>query len=59
MPEKEIVIIIDGGGAKAGSISWLKDAVKFKKYTTEHNNDKEIHVFSLTEFIQWANLKFR
>jgi len=59
MPEKEIIIIIDGGGAKAGSVVWLKDAVKSKKYTAEHNNDKVIHVFSLSEFIQWANIRFR
>ena len=58
MPEKSIMILIDGGGWKAGSLKWLKDAVKQKKYTTEENNDKKIYVFSLTEFFTWANKTF-
>ncbi|MDR2633766.1 MAG: 4-diphosphocytidyl-2C-methyl-D-erythritol kinase [Treponema sp.] len=59
MPEKQVVIIVDGDGARSGAVSWLKDAVRDKKYTTESNQDKEIRVFSLTEFIQWANKTFR
>ena len=58
MPEKSIMILIDGDGWKAGSIKWLKDAVKEKKYTTQENNDKKILVFSLTEFFTWANKTF-
>ena len=59
MPEKEIVIIVDGGGAKVGAITWLQETVKSKKYTSDYNNDKIIHVFSLAEFIKWANIRFR
>jgi hypothetical protein len=59
MPEKELVIIVDGNGARSGAVSWLKDAATYKKYTTDVNQDKEIQVFSLTEFIQWANNTFR
>ena len=58
MPEKTIMILIDGGGWKTGAIKWLKDAVKQKKYTTEENDDKKIFVFSLTEFFTWANKTF-
>ncbi len=58
MPEKSIMILIDGAGWKAGSIKWLKNAVKEKKYTTDENRDKEIFVFSLTEFFTWANKTF-
>ena len=58
MPENSIMILIDGGGWKAGAIKWLKKAVKEKKYTSEENNDKEILVFSLTEFFTWANKTF-
>jgi hypothetical protein len=58
MPEKSIMILIDGGGWKTGAIKWLKDAVQQKKYTTEENNDKKIFVFSLTEFFTWANKTF-
>ncbi len=58
MPEKSIMILIDGGGWKTGAIKWLKDAVQQKKYTTEENDDKKIFVFSLTEFFTWANKTF-
>ena len=59
MPETEIVIIVDGGGARQGAIAWLKEVGKSKKYTSEHNRNKIIHIFSLSEFIQWANIQFR
>jgi hypothetical protein len=58
MPEKDIMILIDGAGWKPGSIKWLREAVKSKKYTTAQNNDKKILVFSLTEFFTWANNTF-
>lgn len=58
MPEKSIMILIDGSGWKSGAIKWLKDAVKEKKYTTEENKDKEILVFSLADFFTWANKTF-
>lgn len=59
MPEKEIVLIVDGGGAKHGAVEWLKSAIGNKKYTSAENQDKTIHVFTLSEFIQWANIRFR
>ncbi|KAF0141382.1 MAG: 4-diphosphocytidyl-2-methyl-D-erythritol synthase [Stygiobacter sp.] len=55
MPEKEIMILIDGKGWKAGAIEWLKEAVSSKKYTTSENQNKSIKIFSLTEFFEWAN----
>lgn len=58
MPENSIMILIDGAGWKAGAIKWLKDAVKQKKYTTEETKNKNIMVFSLTEFFTWANKTF-
>lgn len=58
MPEKSIMILIDGAGWKSGAIKWLKDAVNMKKYTTEENRDKDILVFSLTDFFTWANKTF-
>ena len=52
MPEKSIVILIDGEGFKKGAIQWLKDAVANKKYSLM---DKEIKVMNLREFMEWAN----
>ena len=58
MPEKDIMILIDGAGWKEGAIKWLKEAVQKKKYTTSDNKDKKILVFSLAEFFTWANNTF-
>jgi len=57
MPENEIIIIIDGGGYKKGSLKWLKESVENAKYQT--GEPKNISVFSLSEFIKWANKRFR
>ena len=46
------VVIDRKGGAKAGAITWLQETVKLKKYTSDYNDDKIIHVFSLDEFIK-------
>lgn len=59
MPEASVMILIDGAGWKPGSINWLKEAVKERKYTTSDNANKEIHVVSLSEFFTWANKTFR
>ncbi len=58
MPEKNIMILIDGDGFKAGAKTWLRNAVKEKLYTTEENKDTNIMVFSLAEFFTWANNTF-
>lgn len=55
MPENEIIIIAGGGGMKEGAIPWLKRAVSEKLYTTASTPQKEIKVFSLEEFLCWAN----
>ncbi len=59
MPELEIFLIIDGGGAKAGALTWLRTACKNKLYTNEITRQKTITVFSLAEFLVWANKKLR
>lgn len=58
MPEKTILILIDGDGWKDGAKKWLRDAVDNKKYITETSKDKEILVFGLTAFLTWANKSF-
>jgi len=56
MPEKNIIIIIDGGGCKQGALNWLKNSIQEFKY--QNDNSKNIRVFSLMEFITWANKAF-
>lgn len=58
MPEKNVIILIDGDGWKLGAIAWLKEAVKFKKYTTPDSEDKKIEIYNLKETLTWANNTF-
>lgn len=59
MPESNIIIIIDGQGAKPGAVSWLVNAAKNKLYINDVNQNKNIQVFSISEFVRWANQTFR
>jgi hypothetical protein len=53
--EEDVIIIIDGGGMKPEALKWLKEAAKYKKYMPVHTS-KSIQVFSLSEFLRWANM---
>ncbi|WP_028962641.1 PD-(D/E)XK nuclease superfamily protein [Sulfobacillus thermosulfidooxidans] len=57
MPEPQIALLIDGGGAKPNALRWLKNAVSQRLYESYHasNSPKTIWVWSLTEFLAWAN----
>ncbi|HMK42981.1 MAG TPA: PD-(D/E)XK nuclease superfamily protein [Dissulfurispiraceae bacterium] len=57
MPEDWIVIIIDGGGFKEGAVEWLKNCAAEQRYSG--NKAKKIQVFSLAEFMAWANRLLR
>jgi hypothetical protein len=59
MPEENIIIIIDGQGAKQGAVEWLQQAARQKLYTNEITKSKNIKVMSLVGFITWANQTFR
>jgi PD-(D/E)XK nuclease superfamily domain len=58
MPENDIIIVIDGNGWKKGAVEWLKSAVDNRLYTPADFN-KNIKVYSISEFITWANISFR
>jgi len=58
MPEKDIIIVADGTGAKAGAMKWLREAVAAKRYTDSSNDDKTVRVMSIVEFMTWANKTF-
>lgn len=59
MPEPHIIILVDGGGAKAGSIAWLRAVCKARRYTDITNVSKTIEVMDLRTFLIWANQTFR
>lgn len=59
MPEEKIFIVLDGGGAKLGSIKWLKEACEKSRYLSQETLKKEISVMNLSEFLIWANKVLR
>jgi hypothetical protein len=59
MPEPQIMIIVDGGGAKAGAVEWLKSTASSGKYMSSKRENKIITVFTLSEFVQWAHKTLR
>lgn len=56
MPEKDVIIVVDGNGYKEGALKWLKNAASKGIY--QNNNPTNIDVLSLVEFIIWANNNF-
>lgn len=56
MPEKDIIIIVEGGGYKEGALQWLKDAAQQGLY--QEGEKKNIQVVSLVEFLTWVNKSF-
>lgn len=56
MPEKDIIIIVDGGGYKEGALQWLKNAAEESLYQIDEK--KNIQVLSLVEFLTWVNKTF-
>ncbi len=55
VPEEQIIIVLDGNGAKEGAVNWLKEACYKRLLDTK----KEIQVMSLVDFMGWANTTFR
>ncbi|MEJ2373392.1 PD-(D/E)XK nuclease superfamily protein [Sulfurimonas sp.] len=56
MPEKDIIIIVEGGGYKEGALQWLKNAAEQGLY--QESERKNIQVVSLVEFLTWVNKSF-
>lgn len=56
IPEKDRIIIAGGGGMKKGTIPWLKRVVQEKRYLPIDSDTKNIQVFTIEEFIIWANI---
>lgn len=57
MPERDIIIIVDGGGAKHGAVTWLRNAAENNLYV--EGESKSIRVVDLSGFLRWANSTFR
>jgi hypothetical protein len=58
MPEKDIIIVVGGAGAKKGAVEWLKRAAREQRYGADEAG-KNVQVMSIDEFVAWANRTFR
>lgn len=54
MTEPHVIIIVDGGGAKADAVAWLRRTVEQKLYRHE-SDTRIIQVMDIREFLIWAN----
>jgi len=59
MPEDFIIIVVDGGGAKPSAVSWLKNAAATRQLIPADKGGKKVVVFTLAEFMAWANRALR
>ena len=59
IPENEIIILADGGGAKHEALRWLRDVARSRWLLPENQSDKTIAVMTLAEFFTWANKTLR
>ena len=59
MPEKHVIILIDGDGFRDGAIKWLRNAVDSRLYIPENQADKKIEMMTSVQFITWVNKVFR
>lgn len=56
IPEQDVIIIIGGGGLKAGAVKWLRKAVQKHLFQNEElRHQKNIRIQSIDEFLAWVN----
>jgi hypothetical protein len=55
MPENEVVIVLDGRGAKPAAVAWLRNAAATRHLIPHEMQEKTINVFTLAELMGWAN----
>lgn len=58
MPEPLVLLVIDGGGAKPAAVQWLRETAQARRFLAA-DAVKTIRVFTLAEFVAWANSTFR
>lgn len=56
IPESDIIIVAGGGGMKKGAVPWLKSVVADGHFIRAGHRRKNVQVFTLEEFLKWANL---
>ena len=55
--EKEVILIVDGGGYKPGSRQWLKTQLS-SNWLNFKSSGKKIRLMYIAEFVNWFNHEF-
>ncbi len=59
IPENDVILLVDGKGFRQGAVDWLRNAVEQRRFIPNDMPDKNIQVMDTTEFMTWANIRFR
>ncbi len=59
MLEPHVIILLDGGGAKAGAIEWLRESCLNFNLKELGTTKRRIDLMNMTEFVQWVNSVFK
>lgn len=59
MLEPQVIILLDGGGAKEGAIVWLREACEKFNLNEVGRSKRRIDLLNMTEFVQWVNNTFK
>lgn len=55
--EKEVILIVDGGGYKPGSRQWVKTQIS-SNWLNFKSSGKKIRLMFIAEFVNWFNHEF-
>ena len=53
-PEKEVILIVDGGGYKEGARNWLQQMIN-NDWQNFSSQGKQISLMTIAEFVSWFN----
>lgn len=59
MTEPQVIILLDGGGAKPGAVEWLRDSCENFNQRELKTSKRSIDLMNMTEFVQWVNSVFK
>ncbi|MDW9176982.1 PD-(D/E)XK nuclease superfamily protein [Legionella pneumophila] len=59
MTEPQVIILLDGGGAKPGAVEWLRNACDQFNEREVNLSKRRVDLMNMTEFVQWVNGTFK
>lgn len=57
--EPLVIILLDGGGAKKGAVTWLKGACAQFNLEQKLTTKRRLEIMNMMDFMRWVNLVFK